>query len=86
MKLPDLQGLFWEEVTHPGDPQPEVSSAFIGNTRLGATERVRIYADMYLVRLRDVLQDDFPALHRVLGDETFFGLTDAFLRQGQARV
>lgn len=42
-----------------------------GDDRLSAAERVRIYARMYFLRLRDALASDFPALQRALGDEAF---------------
>jgi hypothetical protein len=42
-----------------------------GDERLSAADRVRVYAGMYTLRLRDALAKDYPALHRALGDAAF---------------
>jgi hypothetical protein len=42
-----------------------------GDERLGALERLDIYASMYFFRLLDCLAEGFPALHAVVGHETF---------------
>lgn len=48
---------------------------------LSAIERCDIYANMYFFRIRDVLQDDFPALAGVIGEVEFHNLvTDYLLR------
>src|SRR5689334_17129302 len=47
--------------------------------RLSAAERVRIYARMYFLRLRDALADDYPALRRALGDEAFDALAQRYV-------
>ncbi len=50
--------------------------------RLGAVERLDIYADMYFYRLRDCLAEDYPKLCSVLGAERFHNLvTDYLLAQ-----
>lgn len=47
--------------------------------RLCATERVRIYARMYALRLRDALAQDYPALRRALGDDGFDVLAQRYV-------
>lgn len=39
--------------------------------RIPAATRIAIYADAYRLRLIEVLQDNYPGLHRLLGDDAF---------------
>jgi len=45
---------------------------------LSPAERVRVYADMYFLRLRDALAEDHRALHAALGAERFAALARAY--------
>lgn len=47
--------------------------------RLGAVERLDIYANMYFFRLHDVLRDDYPALAAMLGADGFHNLITDYL-------
>lgn len=60
-------------LTRPAaDLAPDLATLGIrGDARLPAVERVRIYARMYFLRLRDALASDLPALRRALGDVAF---------------
>lgn len=44
-----------------------------------AARRFSIYADAYRARLAAALRDNYPVLHRVLGDEDFDALARAYL-------
>jgi hypothetical protein len=46
---------------------------------LSAAERVRVYADMYFLRLRDALAEDHGALREALGTERFAALARAYV-------
>mgnify|MGYP001332179697 CR=1 FL=1 len=50
-----------------------------GDDRLSAADRVRIYARMHALRLRDALEHDYPALHRALGDDGFAALVQRYV-------
>jgi hypothetical protein len=50
-----------------------------GDERLGAEERLEVYANAYFLRIHDVLRDDFGALHAGLGVEWFHDLVTAYL-------
>jgi hypothetical protein len=50
-----------------------------GDERLGAVDRVDVYADMYFYRLRDCLAEDFPRLAAVLGEVDFHNLVTDYL-------
>jgi hypothetical protein len=47
--------------------------------RLGAVERLDIYADMYFYRLSDCLAEDFPKLKALLGAVRFHNLVTDYL-------
>jgi len=55
-------------------------AAFVAPSgRLGAAERVDIYAGMYHARLRAALAEDFPRVAAILGDDGFASLCRAYL-------
>ncbi|MGH7897690.1 MAG: DNA-binding domain-containing protein [Candidatus Binatia bacterium] len=50
-----------------------------GDERLGAAERIGIYAEMYFLRLLDCLAEDFAAVHAVVGHERFHAVVADYL-------
>jgi hypothetical protein len=46
---------------------------------LPAAERLGIYRHAYQARLADALDDTYPVLHKLLGDEMFGSLAEAFI-------
>ncbi len=46
---------------------------------LSAAERVRIYASMYFLRMRDALAEDYPAVRRAIGEGRFAALVRAYV-------
>ncbi|PNS09695.1 DNA-binding domain-containing protein [Solilutibacter silvestris] len=58
-------------------------SGFIGEDR--RDDRLRIYADAYRLRLIDVLANDFPVLHALVGEEMFDTLAEGYLRAHPSR-
>jgi hypothetical protein len=46
---------------------------------LPATERLGIYRNAYQARLIEALDDTYPVLHKLLGDEMFAALGEAFI-------
>jgi hypothetical protein len=83
--LRDLQLRLRSLIARPGllrgeDLAAEVAALGIrGDERLSAADRVQVYADMYFVRLRDALAEDFPALAGALGDERFATLVRRYV-------
>jgi hypothetical protein len=91
--LAHTQRIFWQLISAPegvsarlaalldGDPGlPGGLEAWIrGDDRLGATERLDVYAGMYFYRLLECLTEDFPAVHAVLGHEKFHRLARDYL-------
>lgn len=51
----------------------------VGSDRLPACDRLAVYADAYRLRLLEVLGDDFPGLHGMIGDTAFEALAAAYI-------
>src|SRR6266404_2840200 len=85
MKLSLSQELFWRMISAPDGVAAGLSALpesdrllrtgidgwIRGDERVDAVERLDIYASMYFFRLLDCLAEDFPALHAVVGHDTF---------------
>ena len=57
-----------------------------GDDRLSGPDRLGIYAYAYLSRLVESLQQTYPAMARVLGDEQFARTARAYVRDNPSRV
>lgn len=71
-ELAAIQRAFYQLVT-TGQDAPD-------SDLLGATRHLDVYANMYVDRLHDVLVDDYPKLHAVLGRDVFRDLARQFIR------
>lgn len=69
------EGLEHETALGPGG----LAEVVVGDERLGAEQRVDIYANMYFYRLLDVLKEDFPATLKLLGADNFHNLVTGYL-------
>lgn len=75
-----------QEVWIDGRDMRAVASEFIRpNDRLSSFERLEIYNRQYWFRLIDILNEDFPGLRAVLGEEKFGELIRAYLAQYPSR-
>ncbi len=82
MTLAEIQALFHEVLTSAEPVAADrIDACFAGTPEHPAVERVAIYASMYLWRLIEALRETFPNLVRFLGDETFAGLAEDYLRR-----
>ena len=82
MTLAETQALFHEILTGPDPVAPDrIDACFAGTPELPATERVAIYANMYLWRLTEALRETFPKLLRYLGDDRFAALAEDYVRR-----
>ena len=72
--LPELQRAFKHAVMRyqPGAESPPVIHGYLSG-------RIEIYGEAYKARLLEALKTNFPALHRVLGDEAFRELAHRFI-------
>jgi hypothetical protein len=78
MKLEQQQMQVWEWVV--GESPVEDTALLIKAGALSPDERVNVYAEMYWLRLRDVLRDEFEQIHAVLGDEDFDVLAAKYIK------
>jgi len=56
-----------------------IADAIVDAPPLPAADRLEIYRNAYRVRLIDALDDAYPVLHAVLGDDDFTALGEAFI-------
>lgn len=81
-----------ELLTHPGGPGAGAASSaarsalaatipdvFLPSRELTSEERVGVYAEMYFMRLIEVLEEEFPALVHLLGHERAHELFHAYV-------
>ena len=82
--LDRLERWFLEVVTHPdgveaGEEQARdqvpatIDELLLPSAQLTAAQRIGIYSGMYFARLVDVLEEDFPALLALLGEDGAVG-------------
>lgn len=64
---------------------PELLKQIQGSSVLPASDGLMIYHNAYRTRLLSVMREDFPALHRWLGDESFAQLTLAYISAWPSR-
>lgn len=89
--LREVQDAFWRSLARaPGSgeapaPDPALLAAVSPTPPLARAERVRVYADMYFLRLLDVLREDFPRVAGALGEERFEALAGAYLARHPSR-
>lgn len=57
----------------------DMGGQVVGNAQASATERVHVYVEGYRLRLLEVLQDNFPGLHGLLGDAQFDALARSYI-------
>lgn len=87
--LASLQSMFYQLVTAPSGVRTGLSSVALdeaaltnlvrGDERLGAVDRLDLYANMYFFRILDVLRDDYARLVQVVGDAPFHNLITDYL-------
>lgn len=76
--LADLQHTFLKYLCNPSDDQSMVP--FVLSTESVSAElRLKIYSHAYETRLTEALQDNFPALHTLLGDDGFYELAVRYI-------
>ena len=89
LNLRDLQSRFFYSIARPMRSSEEGWQGFDPlllqtirtRGKLGPHERLDIYAQMYCARLLDALQEDFPRVTAILGEENFRELGRAYVRQ-----
>jgi hypothetical protein len=94
-----LQRWLQEVVVHPGDtaeavgarraralvPRRRVGDVILPSATLRPEERLAIYHDMYVLRMEEALQSDYPALQHLLGAAGFRALVAAYVQAHPSR-
>ncbi len=62
-----------------GAEEPELDSLIVGDARAAAADRLAVYQHMYVARLVEVTEEQFPHLARVLGPVELESLVAAYL-------
>lgn len=75
-----LQQTIFSAICDPTPVSAEAEALIAEHPPLCAKARIEVYAEMYWLRMRDVLRDSFPAVRAGLGDEDFDALVADFLR------
>lgn len=97
--LDRLQRWLQEVVVHPGSTDEAIAArgarALVPRRRVGdvirpsATlrpeERLAVYHDMYILRMEEALESDYPALKHLLGDRGFRALATGYVRAHPSR-
>jgi hypothetical protein len=97
--LPRLQRWMHSVVIHPGAVEDAVSSldaqeeiplarvpdVILPSRSLRPVERLGIYHGMYLLRMQEALQTDFPALEHFLGEDAFRELVRGYVQAFPSR-
>lgn len=89
MSLAQIQQRLWRLIAWPEGVRPALSEEPAGtpaletlitsDERLGAEDRLDVYANAYFYRIHDVLAEDFPTLEGVLAEEDFHDLVTSYL-------
>ena len=94
-KLQDLQAWLHTFVVAPGTQEQAIMTAeqragFAGGSAeslilpsptLSPLERIQIYRNMYLLRMQEALEIDFPTLHWYLGEQEFSDLVARYVER-----
>jgi hypothetical protein len=77
--MPALRQLQSDLQNHLVGEPSEIADAIVAAPPLTIDARLGIYRNAYRVRLIEALEDTYPVLHAVLGDEEFAALGEAFV-------
>lgn len=99
LALGGLQRWMQSVIAHPGDlkgalraPEPSalvpperIGEVLLPSATLAPDERIGVYHEMYLLRMREALETDYPALAHFLGARRFTALVRDYVRDHPSR-
>lgn len=89
LRLAKLERWFDGRVAGPWEGRraagPKAEAIILPNSHLSPEDRVRIYTRAYFARLFEVLQADYPALEKVVGEDAFERLAQAYVAKHPSR-
>jgi hypothetical protein len=80
--LRQIQSWFWRSIAATpgaGEFEPGLVAAIAPSRTLDSAERLQVYADAYMIRLREALAEDFPRTAKLLGEREFDRLVRDYL-------
>jgi hypothetical protein len=81
MNLARTQAALYKLIVDAPDAEPALADRIVQNTaRLSPLQRVEIYGNQYPARMYESLSEDYPTMLRLLGEEEFWELTQAYAR------
>lgn len=83
LSLAAQQRMFAQGIT--ADIAPEEAGKLFRLTPQGGLPHLEIYRNAYRARLTEALRENYPVLHRVLGDEAFDALAESFIAAHPSR-
>ncbi|MEJ2059245.1 MAG: DNA-binding domain-containing protein [Gammaproteobacteria bacterium] len=83
MSLATLQQAF-QDYLLTGDATP-LGDNILPSRRLDAASRLQIYGEAYVLRLLEVLGNDYPRLKKLLGEDRFAELAQAYIHTHPSR-
>lgn len=86
--LPGLERWFQGAIVGPHEDRSAgraAASEILPSRHLAPEERVGIYSEMYFLRLRDCLVEDYPAVVKLAGEAGFERLARAYLKSFPSR-
>ena len=84
-RLNQLKALQTQMLSWLQEGNTDIRQAVTGTDRVSADIRLDIYANAYRFRLVEALQETFPALHTLMGDEDFFALGHNYLNHNPSQ-
>jgi hypothetical protein len=85
MKLAELQALFQAGVLSGDEEGAEVLPAIKSSPQETRETLFGVYVDAYRLRLDEFLNEDYPALHALLGDDSFDALVEDYISANPPR-
>lgn len=79
-ELAELQRLFWRALDGRG-PDPALLDVIVPAPPLDAQRRLGIYAGMYVARIIEAVEEDYPRLAALAGEEGFAAIVRAYLAE-----
>jgi hypothetical protein len=81
VNLARTQAALYQLIVDAPDAEPAMAERIVQSTAgLTPLQRVEIYGNQYPARMLESLSEDYPKLANVLGEEGFWGLTQAYAR------
>ena len=83
--LAELQELV-QTAVQSGAASADLIQVILERPPISTSQRLQIYRDAYMIRLRESLRDDFPKVESALGETQFEEIIEEFIKSHPSRV